>query len=283
MAGIGPAPFCCMLLADMGADVIRVERTGAAAAIPRHQFLQRGRRSIALDLKHPRGVEVVQRLLTDCDALVEGFRPGVMERLGLGPDECLASNPRLVSGRMTGWGQDGPLAQLAGHDINFISVTGSLHAIGPAGGLPVPPLNLVADFGGGALYLALGIVSALYETRGSGAGQVVDASMVDGTASLMTSLFGAMARGEWRNQRGANLLDGGAPWYSVYETRDGKLVSIGAIEPQFYGDPARPLGPEPVACATSGSGRHVQVEDARRMVRAPRARGHLLHAGPGCP
>ncbi len=236
-AGMGPAPFCSMLLADLGAEVVRIDRallSGKAAENARLQFLNRNRRSIVIDLKRPEGVATALRMVGHADVLIEGFRPGVMERLGLGPDACLEVNPRLVYGRVTGWGQDGPFAQVAGHDINFISVVGALHAIGPRNSPPVLPLNLVADFGGGALYLAFGIVSALLESRHSGKGQVVDAAMVDGTASLLTSLFGSLARGEWQDARGDNLLDGGRPWYAVYETSDGLYVSIGAIEPQFY-------------------------------------------------
>jgi alpha-methylacyl-CoA racemase len=238
LAGIGPGPFCCMLLSDMGAEVIRVDRLEPSdlgvPSDPRLNILNRNRRSAALDLKTPQGVAAVKRLVAKADVLVEGFRPGVTERLGLGPDDCLAINPRLVYGRMTGWGQDGPLAGAAGHDINYIALTGALHAIGMKDGPPVPPLNLVGDFGGGALYLAFGIVCALLERGTSGKGQVVDAAMIDGASLLMASVFGAMARGAWRNARGDNILDGGAPWYSVYETKDGKFVAIGSIEGRFY-------------------------------------------------
>lgn len=240
LGAIGPGPFCCMLLADMGAEVIRIDRMEpsdlGSPANPKYNLLNRNRRSAAIDLKHPEGLAAVKRLISRADALVEGFRPGVTERLGLGPDDCLKINQRLVYGRMTGWGQDGPLAQAAGHDINYISLVGALNAIGPKGGAPVPPLNLVGDFGGGALYLAFGIVCALLECRASGQGQVVDAAMVDGAASLMMPVFAAMARGDWRIGRGENVLDGGAPWYCVYETKDGKYVSIGSIEARFYRD-----------------------------------------------
>jgi alpha-methylacyl-CoA racemase len=238
LAGIGPAPFCCMLLADMGAEVLRVDRPTPAdfglPGTPELQLLNRGRRSIAVDLKDAEGVALVRQLVAQADVLLEGFRPGVTERLGLGPDEMLALNPRLVYGRMTGWGQDGPLAQRAGHDINYIGLTGALDAIGTAGGAPVPPLNLVGDFGGGALYLAFGIACALLESRTSGKGQVVDAAIVDGTSSLLTAVFGKLADGAWSRQRGDNLLSGGRPWYGVYETRDGRHVSVGAVEQRFY-------------------------------------------------
>lgn len=238
LGGIGPAPFCCMMLADMGADVIRVDRTAdvdiGLQSAPEFKILNRGRRSIAVDLKAPAGVALVKQLLEDADIFVEGFRPGVAERLGLGPDVCLGVNPRLVYGRMTGWGQTGPLAQAAGHDINYIALTGALESIGVAGGPPAVPLNLVGDYGGGALYLAFGIMCALVEARQSGQGQVVDAAIVDGAAHLMASVFSAIARDDWDKNRGENLLSGGAPWYSVYETKDGKYISVGAVEGRFY-------------------------------------------------
>ena len=238
--GIGPAPMCAMLLADMGAEILRVDRPQPSdlgiPLPPRYAVMERSRRSLAVDLKHPQGLAAVRRLLDQADALIEGFRPGVMERLGLGPETCLARNPRLVFGRVTGWGQEGPLAQAAGHDINYISLTGAAHAIGRPGQPPTPPLNLVGDFGGGALYLALGIVAALLETRSSGKGQVVDAAMVDGAASLMASTYGMYAAGRIDNRRGENLLDGGAHFYDAYETADGKYISIAAIEAKFYAD-----------------------------------------------
>ncbi len=246
MTGIGPAPFACMLLADMGADVIRIERPdagdAAGAGRGRKQVLHRGRPALALDLKQAPAQEQLLALIGRADALVEGFRPGVMERLGLGPEPCLNVNPRLVYGRMTGWGQSGPLAQAAGHDINYIALSGALHAIGPRVGKPIVPLNLVGDFGGGALYLALGLVSALLEARVSGQGQVVDAAIVDGTVSLMGMIYGRMAEGLWQDQRASNLLDGGAPWYGCYETADGKFIAIGAIEPQFYDELCKRAG-----------------------------------------
>ena len=235
LAGIGPGPFCGMMLSDMGADVIRVDRKGAAGGRGR-DVLARNRRSIAVDLKHPDGVATVLRLCAGADALFEGFRPGVTERLGLGPEQCMAHNPKLVYGRMTGWGQDGPMAQAAGHDINYIGLSGALHAIGPRGGKPVPPLNLIGDFGGGGMLLAFGIVCALLETQKSGRGQVVDAAMVDGAASLMAMFFTMRAGGAFNEERGTNLLDGGAHFYDTYETLDGKYVCIGSIEPQFYAE-----------------------------------------------
>ncbi len=235
VASIGPSPMTGMILADMGADVIRVERASVDTEMTRNDPSYRGKRSIALDLKSPDGVETFLRLVETADVVTEGFRPGVMERLGMGPAECRARNPRLVYGRMTGWGQCGPLAQAAGHDINFISLTGVLHAIGKPGEPPVPPLNLVGDMGGGGMLLALGILAALYESRSSGEGQVVDAAMTDGSALLMWMFHGFAAAGVHDpEQRGVNVLDGGAHFYSCYETADGKYVSIGAIEPQFY-------------------------------------------------
>lgn len=233
LAGIGPGPFCGMMLSDMGADVIRVDRMGAPAR-RNNDVLARNRRSIAVDLKQPAGVETVLRLVQKSDALFEGFRPGVTERLGLGPDHCMARNPKLVYGRMTGWGQDGPMAQAAGHDINYIGLSGALHAIGRAGERPVPPLNLVGDFGGGGMLLAFGMVCALLEAQKSGKGQVVDAAMVDGAATLMAMFYTMSAGGVFTDKRGTNLLDGGAHFYDTYETKDGKYICIGSIEPQFY-------------------------------------------------
>ena len=233
MAGIGPGPFCCTLLADLGADVLRIDRPEGPPGHPGDVF-SRSRRSLALDLKSPAAVEAVLRLVERADALVEGYRPGVMERLGLGPQACHARNPRLVYGRMTGWGQDGPLAQSAGHDIDYIALSGALHAMGNNGQKPVPPLNLVGDFGGGALYLAFGVACGIIEAKRSGKGQVVDAAMTDGAASLMTMFYGMSASGFWQDQRGSNMLDSGAHFYDTYETKDGKFVAIGSIEPQFY-------------------------------------------------
>ena len=239
LAGIGPGPHCCMLLADMGADVIRVDRSanvGQEGAIPhKYNNLTRGRPNIAVDLKNPEGLETTLKLCDTADIVIEGFRPGVMERLGLGPDVLLKRNPKLVIGRMTGWGQTGPISHTAGHDINYISLSGALSCIGPVDGPPTPPLNLVGDFGGGSLYLAMGVLAAYIRAQKSGEGQVVDTSMVEGSASLMAAMYGALAAGVWKeDQRGYNRLDGGAHYYGVFETKDGRHVSIGSIEPQFY-------------------------------------------------
>ncbi len=248
IAALGPAPFCAMLLSDLGAEVVRIDRPGPAergvlGVDPRLDLLQRGRRSLAVDLKHPGGAGTVLRLVERADALIEGFRPGVAERLGIGPDVCLERNPKLVYGRMTGWGQEGPLAPAVGHDINYIALSGALHAIGRAGERPVPPINLVGDFGGGALYLAVGVLSALLEASRSGRGQVVDAAMVDGAASLLTMVCGMAAGGLWDPHRpGTNLLDGGSPFYDTYETADGKYLALGALEPRFYADFLRRTG-----------------------------------------
>ena len=238
--GIGPGPFAAMMLADMGADVIRVDRaqnvSGGSPDSPPADVMARGRRSIGVDLKHPDGVETVLRLVEQADALIEGFRPGVAERLGIGPDDCLGRNPKLVYGRMTGWGQEGPYSHAAGHDINYIALAGALDAIGRRGEGPIPPLNLVGDFGGGGMLLAFGVVCALLEAQRTGEGQVVDAAMVDGAAVLMTMFHALTAMGVWTEERGTNLLDTGAHFYDVYETADGKYVSIGSIESQFYAE-----------------------------------------------
>jgi alpha-methylacyl-CoA racemase len=235
LQGIGPGPFCGMMLADMGAEIIRIDRSTAAGkpANPT-DILARGRRSIAIDLKSSTGVETVLKLVETADILIEGFRPGVTERLGLGPDICHERNDQLIYGRMTGWGQTGPMAKVAGHDINYISLSGALHAIGRKDDRPVPPLNLVGDFGGGGMLLAFGIVSALHERTKSGKGQVIDAAMTEGSALLMNAVFGLMNNGSWTPSRGENFLDGGAHFYNTYETSDGKFVSVGSIEPQFY-------------------------------------------------
>jgi len=237
IAGIGPGPFCAMMMSDMGAEVIRIDRASApdqGIDIPvLSNVTNRGRHSVVLDLKSPEGVAALKRLVARADALIEGFRPGVMERLGLGPEELLAVNPRLVYGRITGWGQEGPLAKAAGHDLNYIALSGMLHAIGPAD-RPLPPLNLIGDYGGGAMYLAFGIACALLERNRSGQGQVVDAAMVDGAASLGAALYGLLDAGLWHDRRAGNLLDGGVPWYDSYETSDGKHVAIGPLEPRFY-------------------------------------------------
>ncbi len=240
LAGIGPGPFCGMMLSDMGADVIRIDRSSAVRADRRDRpppdVLGRGRRSIAVDLKHPDGVETTLKLIERADGLIEGFRPGVTERLGLGPDVCLERNPKLVYGRMTGWGQDGPYAQAAGHDINYIALAGALEPLGRKGQPPTPPINLIGDFGGGGMLLAFGMVCAMLEAKRSGSGQVVDAAMVDGSAVLINFIWGLKAAGAWGPERGTNLLDTGAPFYDVYECADGNYVSIGSLEPQFYAE-----------------------------------------------
>ncbi|MEQ9314422.1 MAG: CaiB/BaiF CoA-transferase family protein [Henriciella sp.] len=233
--GIGPGPFCGMLLSDLGADVVRIDRAGGGgrAATPAN-VESRGRRSIALDLKNPDDVETALKLIEKADGLIEGFRPGVMERLGLGPDVVLKRNPKLAYGRMTGWGQFGPLSQAAGHDLNYIALTGALGAMGRKGERPYPPLNLIGDYGGGALYLAFGLLAAIINAKGGGEGQVVDVAMTDGAASLTSMFYGMKAMGVWSDERENNLLDGGAHFYDCYETKDGKYVSLGSIEPQFY-------------------------------------------------
>ncbi len=234
IAGIGPGPFAGMMLADHGAEVIRVERPGVNLAAQSRDVLSRSRRIVTADLKSPEGLAFVRDLVSSADGLIEGFRPGVMERLGLGPDVLLADNPRLVYGRMTGWGQDGPYAASAGHDINYIALAGVLHGFGPANGKPVAPINLVGDFGGGGMMLAFGMVSALWHVKAGGAGQVIDCAMTEGAAVLMSMMRGFVAQGHWRDERGVNILDGAAHFYDSYETADGEYVSIGSIEPQFY-------------------------------------------------
>ena len=247
MAGIGPAPFAAMMLSDMGAEVVRVDRREAAdlgipGRAPKFEVLHRGRSSIAVDVKAEAGCEVVKRLVAKADAIIEGFRPGVMERLGLGPDVLLKINPKLVFGRMTGFGQDGPLANQAGHDINYIALAGVLHAIGRKGEAPVPPLNLVGDFGGGGMLLTFGVVCALLEAQKSGKGQVVDAAMVDGSAALMGLIYGLYSQGTWKDERGVNILDTGSPWYGTYQTKDGKWLAVGAIEKRFYEEFVQRIG-----------------------------------------
>ncbi len=248
LAGIGPGPMAAMLLADMGATVLRVDRKEAhglgVPRPPKFDLLLRNRCAIPLDLKQPAAVDFVLDLIASSDVLMEGYRPGVAERLGLGPDVCLAKNPKLIYGRITGWGQTGPLANTVGHDINYIALTGALHAFGRAGQPPAPPINLVGDFGGGTLYLVMGILAALYEMKSSGKGQVVDAAMVDGVASLMTQPHGTFAAGMMSNQRGTNITDSGAPFYDVYECADGKWVTVGAVESKFYAQALRVLGLE---------------------------------------
>ncbi|HEY7915826.1 MAG TPA: CaiB/BaiF CoA-transferase family protein [Acidimicrobiales bacterium] len=246
LAGIGPAPFAGMMLADAGADIIRIDRSERAIYPPHSEphvdLLNRGRRSVAVDLKHPEGVSLVLQLVERADGLMEGFRPGVAERLGVGPDVCLGRNPKLVYGRMTGWGQEGPLARSAGHDIDYISVAGALEPVGRSGQRPVPPLNLVGDFGGGGMLLAYGMLAAIISAQRTGSGQVVDAAMVDGAASLMTMTYTLRASGIWNDVRGTNLLDTGAHFYEVYETSDGGLIGVGAIESQFYAELIRLMG-----------------------------------------
>jgi alpha-methylacyl-CoA racemase len=241
IAGIGPAPFAAMILAELGASVVRVERPGGVSPMAAADGLQRSRPNVAVDLKHPDGVAVVRRLAVDADVLIEGMRPGAMERLGLGPDGLLTDNPRLVYGRMTGWGQDGPLAQVAGHDITYAAITGALHACGPAD-RPMPPLNILADFAGGSLPLVVGILAALHSRERTGEGQVVDAAMVDGAVGLLSMVHGLLAAGLWQDRRGVNLLDGGVPFYDTYECADGRWVAVGALEPQFWAELNRILG-----------------------------------------
>ena len=248
LAGIGPGPFAGMLLSDMGADIVRVDRAQQVNPgvfdKPNLEPMYRGRRSIGVDLKNPEGVELVLRLVERADALVEGYRPGVTERLGLGPDVCLARNPKLVYGRMTGWGQDGPMAQAAGHDINYIALAGALAHFGRAGSKPTPPINLVGDFGGGGMFMAFGVVCGILEAQRSGQGQVLDVAMIDGSAVLMSMMWGLKQIGFWDEAMGANVLDTGAPFYDTYETADGKFVSLGSLEPQFYAELIQRLGLE---------------------------------------
>jgi alpha-methylacyl-CoA racemase len=245
LAGIGPGPFAGMLLSDMGADIVRIDRAQQVTgdfSKPNLEALYRGRRSIGVDLKHPDGVETVLKLVESADGLLEGFRPGVTERLGIGPDVCLARNPKLVYGRMTGWGQEGPYSQAAGHDINYIALAGALAHFGREGSKPTPPINTVGDFGGGAMFLAFGIVCGLLEAQRSGKGQVIDAAMVDGSALLMTMMWGLKAIGFWDEALGVNVLDSGAPFYDTYETKDAKFISLGSLEPQFYAELIDKLG-----------------------------------------
>ncbi len=292
MAGLGPGPFAGMMLADMGADVIRIERPGTIPLFPEPKFdvMTRGRRSVILDVKKPEGAEAVLDLVEQADALIEGFRPGVMETLGLGPDACLERNPRLVYGRITGWGQDGPLAHAAGHDINFIALAGALHACGHRGERPVPPLNLVGDFGGGGMLLAFGVVCALLEAQRSGEGQIIDAAMVDGTASLMALIHGMLACGFWRDRTRCQPGRLGRAFLRHLRDADGKWVAVGAIEPKFYAlllelagiddhEFKTQLDPTRVAGAARENGRCVQDQDPRRVVRDHGGHRHLLRAG----
>jgi alpha-methylacyl-CoA racemase len=244
LAGIGPGPHAAMILGDLGADVVRIERPGKGGAVPvgTRDSMLRNRRSVAADLKSDEGRELVLRLIAKADVLIEGYRPGVTERLGLGPDDCAKVNERLIYARMTGWGQTGPRSQQAGHDINYISLNGLLHAVGRKGERPVPPLNLAGDFGGGSMFLLVGILSALWERQTSGKGQVIDAAMIDGSSVLVQMMWSFRASGMWSDERGANMLDTGAPYYDTYETSDGKYVAVGAIEPQFYAQLLHGLG-----------------------------------------
>ncbi len=264
LAGIGPGPHAAMLLGDLGADVVRVERAGKGASTDR---LMRNRRTIGANLKSPEDRDMVLRLVAKADVLIEGFRPGVTERLGLGPEDCARVNDRLVYGRMTGWGQTGPRSQQAGHDINYISLNGVLHAIGRAGERPVPPLNLAGDFGGGSMFLLLGILSALWERQSSGKGQVVDAAMVDGSAVLSQMMWAFRAMGMWSDQRGVNMLDTGAPYYDVYTCADGRWMAVGAIEPQFYAELLDKLGLDPA-----------ELPDQNDVNRWPELRARLTDA-----
>lgn len=286
LAGIGPSPMACMLLADLGADVVRIERTEAAdLGIQRpakYNLLMRNRRLVALDLKQREAVAQVLDLVEHADVLVEGFRPGVTERLGLGPDACLARNPRLVYGRMTGWGQDGPLAHAAGHDLNYVALTGIIHAIGREGQAPAIPLALTGDMGGGALYLALGILAALLEARSSGQGQVIDAAIVDGAASLATVFYGLHAAGLWQERRGSNILDSGAPFYDVYECSDGGWISVGPLEARFFAQLIQKLELDPALVAAQhdrAAWPRIKVQIAQRFRTRTRAEWSALLEG----
>jgi alpha-methylacyl-CoA racemase len=290
IGSIGPGPFCAMVLADLGADVIRVDRSSGAALVGpnadfRAEVLHRGRRSVAVDLKNPRGAEVVLALVDRADALVEGFRPGVAERLGIGPDACLAGNPRLVYGRMTGYGQDGPMAQAVGHDLNYVAQSGLLALIGREGQPPTPPLSLVGDFGGGGLLLALGILAALWESARSGRGQVVDAAMVDGAALLGAAFHGFVSTGVWRDARGANIVDSGAPFYDAYETADGRWLAVAALEAHFYADLLAILELDPTTLPDRDDQAHwprLKEIFAQAVRRRTRDEWVELAAGRGC-
>lgn len=274
LAGIGPGPYAAMLLADMGAEVVRVERPGkgASGVPPEKDVTRRSRRSIVVDLRTADGVETVLSLVEQADVLLEGFRPGVTERMGLGPEDCWARNARLVYGRMTGWGQEGPLSSAAGHDIGYIAITGALGAIGRRGERPVPPLNLVGDFGGGSTFLVMGVLAALWEAERSGRGQVVDAAIVDGASSLTGLLHGMMSTGLWRDQRGTNMLDGGFPWYDTYETSDGGHMAVGALEPAFYDQMVELLGLTPDEADRSDPKRWPELRQTLATTFASRTR-----------
>lgn len=264
LAGIGPGPYAAMLLADMGADVIRVERPGGSGSSvpPERDVLRRNRRSVVIDVRDERGRDAVLRMIAQADVLIEGFRPGVAERLGLGPDACWQVNEALVYGRMTGWGQSGPLAHAAGHDVGYIAVTGALGAITDGDGRPVPPVNLVGDFGGGSTFLVMGVLAACWEAARSGRGQIVDAAIVDGAASLTGLLHGMMAGGMWRDRPRSNMLDGGMPWYDTYRTSDGHWMAVGALEPQFYDEMVRLLGIDPSVADRSSRDRWPAIRTA---------------------
>lgn len=270
-AGLGPGPFCGMMLADHGAEVIRIDRIGAGGLVsdPDRDFLNRGRKGISLNLKDPRGVDLVRKLCASADAIIEGYRPGVMERLGLGPDVLLSDKPGLVYGRMTGWGQDGPYADMAGHDINYIALSGALHAIGRKDEAPVPPLNLLGDFGGGGMMLAFGLLAGVLSARTTGKGQVIDCAMTEGSAVLMSMIYSLRAQGRWQDERGVNLLDSGAHFYDVYETAEGKYIALGPVEPQFYRDMIErmELGDDPEFA--------VQNDPARWPAQKARLRDHI--------
>jgi len=273
LAGLGPGPFCAMLLADLGADVVRIDRGAPTSPVdPEYDLLNRGKRSIALDLKDPNDLDTALRLVEKADALIEGYRPGVAERLGFGPEVCLARQPKLVYGRMTGWGQEGPRAQTAGHDLTYLALAGVLHGIGRAGGPPQIPLNLLGDFGGGALYLATGLLAALWETARSGRGQVVDAAIVDGVAHLNTLTWGLLAGGAWRDERGVNLLDSGAPFYDVYETADGGHLAVGPLEARFFAEFTQRLGVPELTDLQYDVGRWPELRERLRTVFLGRTR-----------
>jgi len=287
LAGIGPGPHAAMLLADMGAEVLRVDRpgqtaTGVPAAV---DVLRRGRRSVVIDLRSPAGVAAVLELVKSADVLIEGFRPGVTERLGVGPEDCWAVNPRLVYGRMTGWGQQGPLASTAGHDIGYVALTGALHAIGRKGAPPTPPLNLVGDFGGGSTYLVIGVLAAVIESSRSGRGQVVDAAIVDGASSLTALLHGMLAADMWRDEPASNAFDSGTPWYDVYETSDGRYMAVGAIEPAFYATLMQALGLEADEAERADPSRWPRLRSRIAAVFATRSRddwAEVFAATDGC-
>jgi alpha-methylacyl-CoA racemase len=275
LAGIGPGPHAAMILGDLGADVVRVERPNKASGIPSGDTMLRNRRSVAADMKSAEGRALVLGLIARADVLIEGFRPGVTERLGLGPQDCAKVNEKLIYARMTGWGQSGPRALQAGHDINYISLNGLLHAVGRQGERPVPPLNLAGDFGGGSMFLLVGILSALFERQSSGKGQVIDAAMVDGSSVLVQMMWSFRAQGMWSDERGTNMLDTGAPYYDTYETADGKYVAVGAIEPQFFAELLAKLGLDPAALpAQNDLARWAELRDIFTKAFVEQTRDH---------